>query len=149
VTQVTAVPNIGTVLDRLRYASDVSANLGLFKATVGGVEQIRAWWPELGRIGPNEYTSYDSITRNYLWVVHGVLGFKDTDDTDKKFEELIEAVMNTLDDHKDFSLANVRDYSIGPSFCRLIEPRQWGSVLAHHCEIELPVEIVRAVAFGS
>lgn len=149
VTQLNTIANIGNVLDRLRYAADLSTHLTRFKATISGTDQIRAWWPELERIGPNAFISFDKIARSYLWVVHGVLSYQDSTDSETVFEELIELVMNDLDTHRDFSLANVEDYSVGPTNLRLLNHMQWGSVLTHHCELEVPVVVTKTVAFGA
>ena len=146
--RLNTVSNIGKTYDHARYAADLPNFLTLFSASISGSTLIRGWWLELEKILPAEPDRYGAVRRNYVFIIHGIHGMQDTQsDTEETFENMIETVMDALDVSKDYSLTNVIDYSVGPSQARLIDYRTFGTALCHHCEIELSVEVQKAVAY--
>lgn len=141
------VPDVGNTYAIERFITDWPTYLEQFKATVGGVAEIRGWTITLESIGANADV-FGGIQRTQVWVIRGMLGLQDSAETEATFIALVEAVMDAIDTQKDFGIANVGDYSIGPCIARLIQVRQFGSVLAHYCEIQVNVEIERAISYA-
>jgi hypothetical protein len=136
---LSGVTNIGKVYDYERWAKTWEEFINLFKATIGGVDQILGW--EIYRrsakeekitigIGSNE----DEIT--HVFIIAGYMGVKDASATEKIFNTHIETIATafrsnrTLNDSAEDNGGIQRD---------IIDTRMFGSVLCHHVELSLTV----------
>jgi len=129
-----AVPGVGRTHNRLRYAADWKTFLDRFSASVTGDRQVRGWWVERER-REDAYHSFGKMNMRHIFVVRGVLSFSDTADTDSVFGDVVDAVMDALGGA---TIAGA--WEVGPPTLRINDLRQFGSVLCHYAEIELPVE---------
>lgn len=135
------------VSNRERWAADWSTYLDTFKATIGGTDQVRAWWVTLEAIQAAPM-SFGNTSRTYVFVARGVLGLDDSESTEGTFLDLCESVMNAVDGRTDLGSSAVIDYSVGPSQLRQIEHRVFGGVLCHYGEIEIRAEVEVAVTYA-
>ena len=125
------VADIGAVHDYERYPTnnDWSAFLTLFKATIGGVDQVRGW--TLSR-----RSSSDSMNNPvpHAYIIRGMMSFKDSTETEKTFTTLIESVRTAFRADKTLS-----GNALGHDFIQvsLQEPRFFGGVLCHYCELSI------------
>lgn len=148
-TTIDAIAAAGNVYDHEVYIGDDTKLRQFFEVTVSSVVQIRGFCVGLEAID-SDMISFASNQRRYQFVAHGYMSFKDslTADTENEFVDVVETVIDSLDNLKDASVANVIDYSIGPCSARRIDFRQFGSILVHHCEILIPVTTQRARAYA-
>ena len=142
VAQLGGVTNIGAVHAYSRYIADWPTFLDQFKETVGGVEQIRGWFVTLANPAiTNEPSAFRQRTRTYRFLITGILGVKDASATESTFIGLVEAVLDALDDETTLGVSGVVVGGFSPE-CRIVELRQFGSVLCHVAEIGLDVPVV-------
>ena len=150
--RVDTVSNVGTTHAYQRYNANWSDHLDQFKATIGGVVQIRGWIVTMDGgqpiVGMMTDSRFGAIRRTYNLVVIGILGLSDSTNTETTFLNLMEEVMNALDGRDDLGVTGAEMYGSGPASLKLYDIRQFGSVLCHYCEISLPVETERAVAYA-
>lgn len=136
------VPNIGVVNDRERFVVDPSRFLDLFKTTIGGQAQIRAWLV-LRESAPVAYsTAFGETHRRHLFVLQGLLGFADASDTYGTLQGLCDSVMAAFDAQATLGVSGVVVRGVGPCSLRAFGTAQFGSVLCHSCEIELPIDVL-------
>lgn len=151
-TRVGTVTNIGSTHAYQRYVADWQNYLNLFRVTISGVEQIRAWVTTMDNpnpvVGGVSEARFGSINRQYNVLIFGFLGLDDSANTEQTFLNLVEAVMDAVDGRIDLSVAGVTDYSVGPASLRTYEIRQFGSVLCHYCEISVPVMTEKALTYA-
>lgn len=145
---VSGVTNAGQVHQRRRWSADWSKFLNQFKATVAGKVQIRTWMITRESWAAEPGDSFGQVKRTHQFVIVGALGFEDASDTETTFQALVEAVCNAIDARTDLGLSYVPDFGIGPCSVRTIGAEQLGSVLAHVCEIVVPVETVQSVVYA-
>ncbi len=132
-----SVADIGKVYDYERWAADWTTFINLFKATIGGEDQIRGW--EIGRRSAKETKVIIGVTtggneRAHVFLLRGYLRVKDADASEKTFNALIETIStafrsnlklnNTVERH-DFIQAEIIDF------------RVFGGVLCHYAELTL------------
>jgi hypothetical protein len=141
-TALDGVPNTGVVHDRERFVVDLSRYLELFKTTIGGVSQIRGWLVLRESAHPIPEDVFGEVRRRHLFVLYGVLGFQDSTDTYGTMQALCDAVMATFDDATTLGVAGVVVRTVGPCALRSFKTEQFGSVLCHAAEIELPVDVM-------
>lgn len=140
VTVLQGIANIGAVLDRERFVVDPSKYLDLFKVTIGGSAQIRGWMVLRETAVPVTDTAFGEQRRRHGFVLYGVLGFQDTTDTYGTMQALCDAIMAAFDLQTTLSVSGVIVRAIGPCSLRSFRTEQFGSVLCHAAEIELPIE---------
>lgn len=147
---VAGVSNIGTTHAYERWNANWSDYLDQFKATISGTVQVRGWVVTLDGGNPvlGEPYSFGNTLRTYNVQIFGILGLKDSSNTEQTFLNLAEAVMDALDAKKNLSVSGVVDYSVGPCTMRSYQIRQFGSVLCHYCEIILPVQVEKAITYS-
>lgn len=135
-TVVNAVADTGKVYDYQRFTNNVTDYLALFKTTINGIDQIRAWM-----VG---YNGFDTITlgsapegviRSHRFTVYGLLRLNDDDGSEKEFAILAEAVCDALDD--DATLHAFTDDEPADIFAFAYLP--FGDVLCHYAEINIQV----------
>jgi hypothetical protein len=128
-----AVPGVGRTHNRLRYAADWKTFLDLLASNVTGNRQVRGWWVERER-REDEYHSFGTMNQTHIFIVRGILGFSDAADTDSTFGDVVDAVMDQLG-----GTTITGAWHVAAPTLRVTDLRQFGSVLCHYCEIELPV----------
>ena len=150
--RVDTVTNVGATNAYQRYNANWSDYLDQFKATIGGVVQIRGWIITMDGgqpiVGMVERSRYGAIRRTYNVLVIGIMGLSDSANTETTFLNLMEAVMDAMDGRTDLGLTAVEDYGVGPASLKVYDIRQFGSVLCHYCEIALAVETEKAVSYA-
>jgi hypothetical protein len=128
---LSGIPDVGVVHDYDRWAVDWGAFIALFKTTIGGKDQIRGW--EISRISASEDRT---SVRPHTYAIRGYMGLKDSQATEKTFNDLIEAIAAAFRASQDLGKA-----VLGHDFIQIavIEPRMFGSVLCHYAELRLTV----------
>ncbi len=129
--------DIGKVYDYERWAADWNVFINLFKATVGGVDQIRGW--EISRRSVKEEkivlgigASTNEITHGFL--IRGYMGINDASATEKTFNALIEAIAAVFRSNKKLN-NTARDHDFIQA--EVIDTRMFGGVLCHYAELSL------------
>lgn len=91
VTQMSGVAGIGLVHDRERYVREEGKFRELFVCTPAGEDpQVRGWW--LRRTATQESTvSTGTVMVVHTWQWRGYMTFNDADESELRFDELIEA----------------------------------------------------------
>lgn len=151
VGEISAIPDIGNVHGRLRWAGSTDDYLDRFQFIDStGVKQIRGWMispaestPVRGSFG--DFGHLGGIQRTITLTVTGGMSFKDDADTERTWWDLVEIVTNTLDRQRELPLPSttkVQIYGIGPTVVRLNQHRLFGNILCHYTEIDVPVETV-------
>lgn len=136
------ITDIGTTHNRERFVVDPSAYLDMFKTTIGGTVQIRAWLILRESVTPIEDRAFGEDRRRHLFVLRGYLGFQDSTDTYGTMQALCDTIMATFDNLTTLSVGGVIVRQIGPCTMRSFETGQFGSVLAHVAEIEVPIDVM-------
>lgn len=138
VAQIDAVSGVEHAFGYTRFVSDWTPYLELFKTAAGG---INGWWVTLAN--PSITTAADVFGMNlwtYHWLVTGIMGLKDNANTEAVILAQAEAILATL--HNETTLG-VSGVTVGEFFpqLRIVEHRQFGSVLCHYCEISLDIPV--------
>jgi hypothetical protein len=138
--QVEIVAGTGNVHSHLPYAADQRAILQKFAVTIDGVQQLRGWWVERQqrRVAEAEFDTQGSLNWSHVFVVVGVMSFRDATDTDATFGDMIDDVIDSLA----LMTQKPSDYLPGawqvvPPRLRVQELRMIGDVLCHYAEIIL------------
>jgi len=126
------VSNIGVTEDYLRWAAEYNDLLALFKVSIGGVDQVRAWLVSLVSISDDWQDFSRSRLRTYRFRVDGYLGLDDSAATEKTFVALTEAVCEALADA--YPLA--ADYSCSAATAT-IDHVLFGGIMCHHAAITI------------
>ncbi len=131
------VADIGQVHDYDRWEINWDGFLTLFKATVGGVDQIRGWTihsqsDASGYPGTNNVGQFE-----HLFLLRGYLGLKDSSATEKTFDDLVEAVQKAF--MGNYTL-NGSAMNAEPPQIMVKEARQMSDMLVHYAEIQLRVK---------
>ena len=137
VAVLAAVPAIGQLHAYERAALDWNVFLAFFKATIAGVPQIRGW--EVSRKSCGEAleelgAGQGNTDQRHGYVIRGYLGVSDKDNTEKIFNDLIDAIAAAF---RNTRLAD--DLSHEYISAAIIEPRFFGSVLCHYTELTLTI----------
>ena len=134
---IASVANIGKVYAYERWAADWGAFIALFKTTISGVPQIRGW--EVSRKGRAESLEtlgggMAATDVRQIYVIRGYLGLSDKDNTEKTFNDLIDAIAAA------FAAAQLGGH-ITHDYIQVekIEPRLFGSILCHYAELTLTI----------
>lgn len=141
VTQIDAVSGVEHAYGYTRYVSDWTPYLALFKTTSS---TINGWWVTLAN--PSITTAADAFGVN-LWVYHflitGIMQVQDASNTEASFLAQAEAILLTLHNETTLSVAGVTVGEFFPQL-RVVEHRQFGSVLCHYGEVtlDIPVSVV-------
>lgn len=141
-TRLESVQNAGRVHDYARWSPDQARFLQFFSyRPPGGEQQVRGW--EITRTSASEHIQ-GAYFRHHVFVLTGYMGLRDADATDKKFQELVEAVCDRFRSAQP-PAGSAWDYRDGddpdnsPVQVDTIELRMFGNVLCHYAEIRLSV----------
>jgi len=136
VSAVETVPNVGVVYDKHRYSNRMDSYLDLFKTTIDGTPQIRAWQVSYSNMESNSLAIRTATQRIYTFTITGYLGVDDSADTENTFADLTEAVCNALDNDSAIHAAQTHvDFAQVTTFGYI----RFGDVLCHSAEIECRV----------
>lgn len=147
-TELDSVANIGKTHNHQRYVADWSGYLDSFTQTVNGQNQVRGWMlmPDESNAIVGTWDEQNRINRTYNVLIAGILGVKDSDNTEATFMALCESVVDEIDALDTLTgVTGVTVGAIGPCVLRKVEIRQFGSVLCHYGEILVPVETTKAI----
>jgi len=138
-----AVDDVGETHDYKRWSVKWSDFLDQFKATVDSVDQIRGW--ELTWLGYSGATQESmrrderGIERLSNWRIDGYMSVDDADASAKTFDDLVEDVVDALDAS---TTINARAVCLWRTPANaLVDFRLFGSVLVHHAEITLSLQV--------
>jgi hypothetical protein len=138
VSQIDAVSGVENVYGYTRYIADWSGYLGLFRRDGG---DINGWWVTLAN--PSITTAADVFGANlwtYHWLITGIMGVQDSANSEAVILAQAEAILATLHDETTLGVVGVTVGDLFPQL-RVVEHRQFGSTLAHYCEITLDVPV--------
>ena len=145
---VDGVANIGKTYSRQRYVADWANYLTLFKATIGGTDQIRGWMlmPDEANAIVGERDQFSGILRTYNVLIVGFLGLDDSADTEGTLAALCEGVIDAIDALSAPSgVTGAVGFGCGPCTVKSFQVRQFGSVLCNYAEISVPVQVTKAI----
>jgi|SRR5688572_831887 len=139
--------DVGIVHNRTKFSADWTVFLNNFGwVDTAGRNQVRGWWlsiPTMPSIGRGTYNSDSEI---YTFVVRGIMSYKDSEESEPVFQELIYRVFRHLQKQSDLDVGIVgNDYFVDGSIVvtmPTVELRQYGSVLCHYCEIHFVCEVI-------
>ena len=127
---VDGVTDVGQVYDRLRFTNSYDVFQELFKANIGGIDQIRGWMIEYSGVTAERAFTCNDI-RRHTFLISGYNRVNDERASEKEFATLTEAVIDALDadttvhDHTDTAIAQVSAFEV----------RMFGNVACHYAEI--------------
>lgn len=131
-TTLSAVQSVGKVYDYERWAADWETFINLFKS--GG--KILGW--EITRVGANTTTIDNSEDEDqHQYLIRGYMGLQDSAASEKTFNALIEAIRDAF--RRNFNLSGSCELTT-PIQVPIIEPRSFGSVLCHYCEMRFTAQ---------
>lgn len=142
-TIVDGVSNVGQVHDYMRWATDRTALDAVFKTTISGTDQIRAWmitctgWAQ-EQMEFRAASSKRGLRRDYIYKIIGIMGVDDSAATEKTFIAIVEDVVEALD-----VAQTIRAYRAPPAHLSAYEYRMVGGILCHYAEITQEVEEVQ------
>ena len=141
VATMSAVPNIGVVHAYQRYTGNLSDYLSLFRTTIDGVPQIRAWFVTLERTDSRWAAIPPSLAVETRWtfVIYGFLSVDDGSATEETMLELTETVMAAIN----ASLPTVPGVLMaGPADLRRYDAIvRFGETVTHRVTLAVPVII--------
>ena len=139
--RIQTVGHAGVVHDRVRYAADWDTYVQRFRVTIDGRQQIRGWelWRSQRRVAVTDMDTMGSINWAHTFIIKGIMGFRDNDDTDGEFGDLVDEVMGALTDLAEVPSTLPGVWQIEWPRLRLQDMQMIGSVLCHVAEIVLVV----------
>jgi hypothetical protein len=144
------VSGIGVVHNRERLILDWKQYLELFVNTLPGEEQRRArgWWIEREAVESSNFSMGGMVTirRRNRFICRGILAVQDSADSSAMFHNVVDRCLRAVDSESAYGVPGL--LSVGPTSARVIEPRQFGSVLCHYAELETVMEVLEEVANG-
>ena len=137
-------PGIGIVPEYERLATDYNKMLALFKDADG---RINGWTITRDETPERWITNVD-YERVFEMVIRGYMGLQDAEATEIIFQDLVENISSAF--RVSDTLSGTCE-TINPEFGKMagrsgiqviiVEPRLFGSVLCHHCELRLGAQI--------
>lgn len=127
------VSGIGVVHDYQRWSATWEKFLDHFKDPDGKING----WVFTREKTPATCESATHESRVHSFKIRGYYGLKDEDATELTFQDLIENISAAFRAKR--TLNSTAEDS-GPFQVDLVEPRLFGSVLCHYCELTLEVE---------
>ncbi len=135
-TILQGVADIGQIHDYDRWEIDWDRFLSLFKATVGGTDQIRGWTIH-AQSGELTYPGTNNVGElEHLFLIRGYLSLKDSSATEKTFDDLVEAAQKAFMGN---TTLNGSATLAEPPRVMLKEARQLSDILVHYAELQLRV----------
>lgn len=148
VARLNTVSNVGQVHNRPRWNADWSKFLDHFKTTVGGKSTLLGWWVSRESAQSDVSVSdFNNVTRIETFILTGIQAFVDNDDSYANLQALCDTIMADLDNQSTLSVTGVQVHAVGPCSLRSFGEQMLGSVLAHVCEIEVPIMVT--LPFGT
>jgi hypothetical protein len=139
-TRLESITDIGIVHDYERFTKNWQEFLALFAYTpTGGSQQIRGW--EITRRSVHEHKR-GAYFRHHVFVIRGYMSLKDSEETDKTFQILVDTICETFRTLGEINTWYYRDGDNpenSPCQVDVIEPRTFGAILCHYSEITLSI----------
>ncbi|MBI5789300.1 MAG: hypothetical protein HZA78_10640 [Candidatus Schekmanbacteria bacterium] len=127
------VPGIGKVHDFERWTIDWQKFLEFFKTADNKING----WTITRSVSTENNQSVGTNIRTHQILIKGYYGLKDAVESEKAFQNLIEAVCDVLRSHNDLNASCLKS---GPPQVSKVYPRPFGGVLVHVCNIQLAVQ---------
>lgn len=145
-----AADDVGIVHNRDRWANNWTDLLKLFEHEMsdGTGNRVLGWMISRRTVEPDQEgadgSRFGAVHRLYTFQIRGVMGFNDEDDTEGKFNALVDAVIDALDNNINMTGAAAETVPQGAGFTSVgtIELRLFGSVVCHYVEIIFPCVVL-------
>lgn len=135
------ISGVGTVHNRLRYVSNPSAYLDLFKSD----GTINAWLVTRESVQVIPEGIFGEARERHVFVLQGFRAFVDSDSSYTTMQALCDTVRATFNNQTTLGVSGVIVRGIGPCAMRSFETGQFGSVLCHLAQIEVPIDTLTAL----
>jgi len=123
-----SVDGIGTVHEYERWSNTWENFLEHFKDSNDRING----WTITRRATPAERRTMPIVTRRHEFVIRGIYGLNDADESELTFQDLVEAIQDAFEDQ--YNLGGYVENS-GPLQVNVVEPRMFGKVLCHYAEL--------------
>lgn len=128
------VPGIGKVHDFERWTNDWKTFLSLFKTEEN---KINGWTISRSFTKEKVHAATAVNIRTHRIIIKGYYGLKDSIESEKTFQSLIESVCDVLRKNNDL---NSSCWGSDPPQVTKVYPRPFGGILVHACNIVLSVD---------
>lgn len=138
-TQLEAIPNIGVVHARVRYAPDAASFRALYTATIDGMPQVRGWAITVVQteLAAETFGRPVSLGGRVVLELLGWQGLDDAAASDEALVELAEQVLVRLAD-ADLAVPGAYARVLTPNLTQVAEV-MFAGVLCHRVTIACPV----------
>jgi len=133
-TLLETVPGIGKVHDFERWTTDWNAFLNYFKDSNN---RINGWVITRSETGERLQSPEAVNVSTHTFVIKGYYGLKDSLESEKIFQDLIESVRSVLRVNSTLNGTCRRTY---PPSVTILANRPYAGILMHQCEIQFKVE---------
>ncbi len=128
------VPGIGKVHDFERWTTDWKKFLEYFKTEDN---KINGWTISRSESQEREHAAGVVNISNHTFIIKGYYGLKDSLESEKTFQDLIEEIRSVLRTHHDL---NGSCLTTSPPQVSVLRPSPFGGILMHQCQIRLRVD---------
>ena len=135
--KLSGITNIGVVYDYERFSAHWNEYLNQFKYTDADLGDTIKGWVITRRSTAESNITVASNSRVHTVIIRGFLALNDADETEKKFQELIETI---CDEFRDDIQVDGTAFLSEPIQLTVQEPREFGSVIVHYAELSKTIE---------
>ena len=128
-----AIPDIGKVYDYDRRATTDEEFIKLFLDAPTG--RILGWEISRGGLQAEKISNIEEAA-DHVFIVRGYMSLNDAKATEKLFNAKIEQIRSTF---RGNNTLGGKCLDLGSISVPVIEPRSFGGVLCHYCEMRFPV----------
>lgn len=129
-----SVDGIGKVHDYERHTVDWKKFISLFADTNN---RINGWTITRLQVREKRQASLGLNIRTHIFRIRGYLGLKDSTETEKTFQGLIESICNSFRGRETLNGSSLKS---GPPQVGKIFHRPFAGILVHTCEITIEVQ---------
>ncbi len=134
---------LGRIHDHEVWSTTWEGYVDAFTTEVDGQPQVRSW-EVLRRSTDTEWFSFmKTVKRVYRFTLLGHQGLQEGQNSEIEFQDLCDRLMDYLDGQPD--IPGVSEFVIQPTQLRDFATAPFGSVLCHHAEIEVNIEVIKSV----
>ena len=128
------VPGIGKIHDFERWTTDWKKFLSYFKDSDN---KINGWVITRAESQEHRHATNAVNFSTHRFIIMGYYGLKDSQESEKAFQDLIEGVRSVLRTHDNL---NGSCLTSDPPQVKVLSPHLFGGILTHQCEIQLRVK---------
>jgi len=131
---LSSVEGVGVVHDYLRWTNETAKFKALFQHTDGeGKQRINGWMITRDKT-PAETATATHDLRSHTFKIIGIYGLDDDGASEIVFQQIVEDICAAF--RAKYNL-NATATNTEPVQVETVEPRMFGSVLCHYCELTL------------